>query len=250
MWRIGLFLKKYRQKVAAAVDRIPRKLQVLVNLLLTALLLIVLYIVIGCPTFGTEHGYRRIEKANLVGPAEILGYETIYTSDRQMQIALARTTDGVILSPTSVKPYYNWMDFLYFPLNDDITVTLAPQQLHWEYGGEHTLTMFVFDAHPDAVRAEMDIELFWEDVPDHVYRYQYNLEASRDKGEYFRFDLEFIHNEFAPDPRAEAIYQLSRVMYFPNGTTLPEDAYPVAVRLFDAAGKCIAEKKMQLFAQN
>ena len=55
-----------------ALDRIPRPVRVLVDLLLVALLLQVRYIARGSPPFGEEAAFRRAEQAAMVGPSVLL----------------------------------------------------------------------------------------------------------------------------------------------------------------------------------
>ena len=59
----------------------------------------------------------------------------------------------------------------------------------------------------------------------------------------------YTYDKYEVNPRAEAISQLSMVFYYPQDWTPPADAYPATVRLYDADGKLIIEKSMQLFEQ-
>lgn len=245
MWRIGVFLKESRKRIHLVIERIPRKVQVAINLLLIPVLLLLLYIFINAPTLTPEQAYRRFEKANLVGPSEILGYET-FTRRTPASFMLAETAQGYIISAVKQPKYHQTKDFFYLQKTEDITVCPAPQELYWEYGGELTLTIFLFDDYPTAVYAELDFELFW-DNGGYEYRNWHNLKAYRNNQGYFRFDLEFEHNQFKVDPQAESIYQLSRVLHFPNDRNLASDAYPVIVRLYDADGNLILEKNSYMF---
>ena len=51
---------------------IPRKMRVFANLLAILLGVFILYILMECPAFTPEQNFRRMEKAELVGPAQIL----------------------------------------------------------------------------------------------------------------------------------------------------------------------------------
>lgn len=253
MWRLKLLFKKWKENISCILEKIPRKLQVLFNLLLIALLLFALYVFLGCPCFTPEQAYRRLEKANSVGPAQILGYEDAdgpYTT----KMVVAETEDGVILS--QIYPQsditYAATSFFYVEKRGDITVTPTPQDLHWRTDeDELCLTMLVFDEYPQAVRAELDFFVFWYagvDKPN-AFEETYKLEAERKNDGYFRFDLPFAYNKYEVDPQAEAIFQLSMVFYYPTDWTPPKDSYPATVRLYDAEGKLIVEKTMQLFEQ-
>ncbi len=61
-----------------ALDRIPRPVRVLVDLLLVALLLQVRYIARGSPPWGEEAAFRRAEKSAMVGPSVLL--DRMFTS--------------------------------------------------------------------------------------------------------------------------------------------------------------------------
>ena len=61
-----------------ALDRIPRPVRVLVDLLLVALLLQVRYIARGSPPFCEEAAFRRAEQAAMVGPSVLL--DRMFTS--------------------------------------------------------------------------------------------------------------------------------------------------------------------------
>ena len=54
MWRIGIFFKESRKRIASVIERIPRKVQVIINLMLIPLLLLLFYIVIHSPTATPE----------------------------------------------------------------------------------------------------------------------------------------------------------------------------------------------------
>lgn len=245
MWRIGMFFKVSRKRIASLIERIPRKVQVAINLMLIPLLLLLFYIVIHSPTATPEQAYRRFEKANLVGPSEILGYETI-TRGTPAAFMLAESADGYIISAVKQPQHHQTRDFFYLQKTGDITVCPAPQELYWEFGGELVLTIFLFDEYPAAEYAELDFELYWENGRN-AYRKWHSLKATRNNPGYFRFDLEHDHNQFEVDPLAESIYQLSRVLHFPNDRILASDAYPITVRLYDDSGKLIVEKKSHMF---
>lgn len=263
MWRLKPLFQKCKNAITGTLERLPRKLQVLINIFLIALLLLGLYVFQGCPCFSAEQAYRRLEKANSVGPAQILGYENasgLYTTE----IVVAETKEGVILS--QIYPQsditYAATSFFYIEKQGDITVTPAPRDLYMQIDKEQLcLTMLVFDEYPQAVRAELDFSVFWDSGTDPEfawdenaepiihYRQSYSLKANRENDRYFRFDLPFAYNKYEVDPPAEAIFQLSQVFYYPADWKIPENAYPVAVRLYDAEDNLIIEKNMQLFEQ-
>ena len=229
-----------------------RKLQVVVNLLLISALLYGLYVFLGCPSFSLEQEYRRMEKANHVGPATILGVEAV-NGWGTPQIVLADDGKSVILASIT-RPndrFYQANNMFYFQKTGDITIAAAPQDLHFSYGEkENGLTLIIFDEYPQAVRAQLDFELYWSRGSDPDYHKQYTLYANREAEGYFRLDLQFTYDKFREDPQYEAILQWNSLWNYPTDWTPPADAYPATVRLYDANDKIIVEKKMQLIAQN
>lgn len=263
MWRLKPFLKKCKDGIAYTLERIPRKLQVLLNLLLIAMFLFAFYVFLGCPCFTPEQAYRRLEEANSVGPAQILGYEDadgLYST----KIVVAETQEGVILSQVYPKSdiTYAAASLFYVEKRGDITVTPAPRDLYRQPDQDQLcLTMVVVDEYPQAVRAELEFGVFWDSGVDPEYAWDenvaptiqyektYNLESQRKNAGYFRFDLPFSYNKYEVDPQAEAIFQLSQVFYYPGDWTPPADAYPATVKLYDENDQLIAEKTMHLFEQ-
>ena len=51
--------------------KIPRKIRVFINIIAIILLISAAYILLGCPALTPTQAFRRVEKSNLVGPAEI-----------------------------------------------------------------------------------------------------------------------------------------------------------------------------------
>lgn len=230
--------------------RISRKLQVLMNLTLIMGLLFALYIFAGSPC-SLEQYYRRMEKANHIGPGAILGVESV-SGDGAPQVVLAQTEDAVTLAGINQKSDGSyWANHLfYLQKSGDITISVAPVDLRVGYSNkESSITLFVFDEYPQAVSAQIEFELFWEEDPSSIHRQEYSLYAEREDKRYFRFDLVFTYDKYKTDPQAEAIFQLSSVWCYPSGWTLPDDAYPAIVRLFDAFGNVVAERELQLIAQ-
>ena len=247
MWRPKSFFQKCRQGILGLLEKIPRKMQVLINLIF-----ITIFLFQGCPCFTPEQAYRRLEKANAVGPAQILGYENadgLYATN----IVVAQTQYGVILSQIypQNKISYAATSFFYVEKQGDITVTPAPRDLYWQMDREQQcLTILVFDEYPQTVRAELEFSVYW-DGGEGFERYEntYKLESHRINDEYFRFDLPFTYNKYEVDPQANAIFQLSQIFYFPTDWTPPAEAYPVTVRLYDENDQLIVEKFMHLFEQ-
>ena len=152
---------------------VSRKKKVLLYFLAVLTMSFLAYWFIGAPALNWQHRYRRIEKAHFVGPGQILGYEEISGSFYDAAV-VARTEEGVIITSMISRVRYGEMLF-YLPMKGKILVTAAPQiltpseiDLH-----EETLTVFVVDDYPEAVRAELDLQLF--NLQRRYLDYQVNL---------------------------------------------------------------------------
>jgi hypothetical protein len=187
MWRIRKFLQGRREKHRAFVERIPRKAQVAINFTLILVLLFLLYIFMGSPVLHWEQQYRRVERAHMVGPGEILGYEEV-TGNLYREIVLAKTDDALIVSTVSLGDTGNDI-LLYLPKTDGIAVLGAPQDLS-RLNPLTTMTVFAVVDRPGAVRAELDLELYWQQFLYRDPEYPvFHLDDTRKENGYFRFDI-------------------------------------------------------------
>ncbi len=246
MWKVRKFFKGIGDKYRALRDRIPRKVQVVINLVSIPILLFLLYIFMGSPALNWEHQYRRIEKAHMVGPGEILGYEEV-TGNLYEEIVLAKTDDALIVSTVSLGKNGNDI-LLYLPKRDGIMVLGAPQDL-MRLLPTSTMTVFAVDDRADAVRAEMDLELYWKQFVDEEPQYPvFHLQAPRKEVGYYRFDIPFgnLEEESVPWNTIKLFSAWSRDT---TGIHIPEDAYRATVRLYDENNKLLAEETVQLFSQ-
>lgn len=129
--------------------RIPRSCRAVLNILAALLLLAVFYATIGAPTLTKEQAFRRAERANLVGPSNILFNEKVENYPFGTLI-MAETEEGVI----------TWVDdrtygFNYHKKTGDITVVSAPK--YWfNFGSSDfasSLPVFVLHEYPEADNA-------------------------------------------------------------------------------------------------
>lgn len=244
-------MKKLREWIDAQLDKIPRKTQVAINLLLILFFPLLIYVFVGGPAFTTEQGYRRAEKENLVGPGEILGIETIdglFTDT----LVVAKTRYGVILY-TENGNNYPVNPLVYRERTGDLMICGAPASLSTIVPPDgDDLTVILFDNYPDAVRAELDMEIFWENAQTGKhYRYQYSLEGTRTNPGYIRMDYDVQwHDSLGIDdhPENTAIHQF--VAHSRDGTyRAPAGEFPATVRLYDQTGNLLHEEQMYIFPQ-
>lgn len=232
-------------------SKIPRKARVLINLLAIALVGMVLYVFTGSPSFTALQRYRRAEKANLVGPAQILticdlenaGYDHLLVADDGA---------GVILYGYSSLPG-SQENFVYREKNGDLTVLAAPDFRF--FGAEEyvlDLPVFLFDDHPAAIRAELELTLSTT-LNDVYFEKDYLLESQREGDGYFRFNIHAESENWYTDEYGQewgstlgaeghALQEFSRMCGYSSAwNLLPQ---PVTVRLFDTQNALILEQEL------
>lgn len=212
-------------------------------ILLTALIPVIflLYIFIGSPTFTIEQHYRRIEKANLVGPAEILDILELenYSYDR---LLLADDEEGIIMYVWNEDDDYLSSQLIYREKQGDVSVYAAPCSRFetWEREQEINLPVFIFDNFPKAVRAELDLEINYTYGNDDLTR-TYSLETTREKSGYFQFTIH-AGNSYALRAERHALQILSLLTGHESevlsATTV---SIPATVRLYDESDNLLHE---------
>jgi len=239
--------QKIKEKWQNWSDRLPRKTKVLCYILCILLLVFLIYVFRGAPSLSWQHRYRRIEKAHLIGPGQILGHEEV-SGYLYKDAVLARTKEAVII--TTITPeLYEHQQLLFLPTEGRrIIVSAAPQVLSKIDNDfiEETVTVFIVDAYPEAVRAELDLTLYWLNASEEVIRPEFQLTAEREKEGYFRVDIPFESwGDTAPEYHALDLFCLwtrSRALY-----EIPEKEFSATVRLYDADGKLIIEEQQYIF---
>ena len=231
---------------------VSRKKKVLLYFLAVLTMSFLAYWFIGAPPLNWQHRYRRIEQAYFVGPGQILGHEEISGSFYDDAV-VARTGEGVIITSMMSQVDYGEMLF-YLPMKGKILVSAAPQILTPSEIDFHedTLTVFVVDDYPEAVRVELDLQLFWRQQPEDEEGQKplFHLSAQREKEGYFRLDSPFESlDENSVERKALGLFsEYSRYVGWREARWLmPEGACNATVRLYDSSGSLITEEAMQLF---
>lgn len=224
-----------------------------------ALLLAASYIAIGSPTLTFEQEFRRAEKANLVGPSQIVDVlDGTYGEFDKMIVG--ETEYGVCFFGGKTMTVYRNSNrgkeemvytFSYREKTGDITVLAAPNH-GGAFWGEHgiSLPVYVFDCYPAAVRAELELTVTGSDVRtvnDETvitdFTESFAAEAVRTEDGFFRFLL---------DSRdicsAYALCLLSDLsgngMYYTNKHI--DSVVPGTVRLYDENSKLILEQAFEI----
>lgn len=252
IWRLREFTKKCAEKAEAFFDKIPRKVQVAVNLPLVLLMAFLLYIFLGAKTFTTEHAFRRAEKRNMIGPSRILGVEEVDTLYAD-QLVVAETDKGVVLFTLKDHQMSPVNNLSYQEKTGDMMIGIMPTMLSSLVppSGDD-LTVILFDGCPEAVRAELDMEVFWEDArTGEQYRYQYALSGTRTDPGYIRMDYDIQWHDYQgvwDHPENDAIRQLV-IHAMDIGYRAPAGEFPATVRLYGADGGLLCTRELFLFPQ-
>lgn len=246
--------------IVAFWKRIPRPLRAAMNLVTIALLGVVFYYALGWPMNSFEAEFRRMERANLLGPGTIV--DTLTNEEHgcdYRQIIVAESSHGVTF-------YTGEEDGIFFELyhrekTGDLTILAAPT--FWPNWGsqpfDHRLAVYLFDEYPEAFRAELELTVsgtyhFYSDYEIHEdFTEHYALEAQREKDGFFRFE---IYVPYTPD---ENFTDPGAFMYAPqflsevcnNGAfSINEDIHtaqiPATVRLYNKKDELLVEKSLTI----
>lgn len=239
---------------------IPRSVRACLCAVLAILLALAYYIAIGAPTLTFRQEFRRAEKANLVGPSQIVDI-----LDKEYpefdKLIVGETEYGICFfgryfansSQTSIfdeKMYF----FNYLEKTGDLTIVPAPNifGVFWEYPGE-TLPVYIFAEEPNAVRAEIEFTVtgqYTHYEPEVQYEASFKEtftgEAVRTDSGVFRFI--FISSS---EEESRALAQFSSAVS--GNSIIPGQtgsAIPVTVRLYNAQNDLISEKNLIIGAED
>lgn len=256
-------MKKLKQAWLA----IPRPWRAGVNLLAILCLILSIYILLECPAFTHEQKFRRMEKAELVGPSHILasfdqsavGYD---------HLILAETANAIILFQSSPNPWDQGR-LTYREKTGPVTILTIPD-IDWGLYDAPVidLPVFVFHDCPGAVRAELDLEfgegLRWytevnwtygDITATTYYEKTWHLESDQPQDGFFRFDIhaepegETIRDGYYETWRPHtsegmALETFSHMMG--DGDSYTYGSIPATVRFYDADGALITEDHLTI----
>lgn len=245
-------------KVKNLFRRIPRPVKACSCAVIALLLTYILYVALGCPTLTMRQQFRRAEKANMVGPSEIV--DIVYEDDYYEfgKLFVGETEHGICFfgkyyansSERGLFAEHNYM-FNYIPKTGNITVAPAPNVggTFWYMDHRTTLPVYVFTEYQSVVRAELEFTASGQHRdtdPEYTYMIDYTvtLEADAQKIEdgIFRFLIKSDNNS-----QSDALSKLSSAIYN-NSMSMPytDIAIPVTVRLYDAHDVLIVEETIVL----
>lgn len=169
------------KKLIAWYRRIPRRVRIVRNLLLAAVLLCLFYIFAGCPDMTAEQGYQRALRRRLLGPGEVVGILNVDVNGGYNRLLLGETEKGVTLycyrhenlGFLKGHTFSSWEGTLvYREKGETVTAMAAPGVNCTTYQEEIHVPVILFDECPKAVRAELDVCLTGTyDFEDYEFAY-------------------------------------------------------------------------------
>ena len=232
---------------------IPKPCRAALNVICIFVLSVAFYYFLGAPVLSDSQAFRRAERANFVGPSEILYSSSIYghVYDRTM---VAETEAGVITYIRCNRRDNVWDELQYIPKTGKITVVSAPLTFpHHLTDYPPSLPVFIVDEYPEAKRAELDIHitgsysynLNGKDYTQPLNQ-KFSLAARREKKGCFRFTIEATGSDSQRKEIAFAMDVLSYT-YSSDYWTMAEDAVITAtIRLYDRDGNLIIQQEQIL----
>lgn len=230
---------------------IPRPLKVLLYFCGILCLSFLIYIFIGAPAFSVEHRYRRAERANLVGPAEILDIIELspVLDETYDRMVIADVDDAVILYMCDTS---NWKPdkLAYRQKQGKVTVFAAPYiPIIHHNDHEFEIPIILFDDFPQAVHAQIELELYsiqdTHAIPHTALPQKFFGEADRKKSGYFCFYIKspdfswFGPGKESEEPTLATLCKLTEKSFY---RVDPNIILPVTVKLFDSKNQLVYEE--------
>lgn len=217
------------KKLLKRWQQLPVKFRACANIVLICLCVLLIYIFVGAPAITPRQAFRRAEKAQLVGPAEIL--EELHTRGYPYsRLILADDGDGVILFT-----YNRWnraaTKLLYAEKTGDLTLAAAPDQTFYPKENHAAFAIILFHEGSRAVRAELEFCLT-ADFEGEPCKKTYSLQSLMTLDRSFLFSIE-AHSQSALGAEGQLLLQLQ------SGS---RNSIPATVRLYDADDNLIREE--------
>ncbi len=213
------------------------KIRAVANLLAILVCFVLIYIFLGSPAPTVEEAYRRAEKANLVGPGEILAVLEPQ-GQAYSHLVLARESGGTMV--------YAWdrqqpelREFVY--REGSLVLTAAPGQEFFWLQTRAVLPVYLFHGYEEAHRAELELTIRGE-FEGEAYAYTYSLDAQKEGEGWFAFT---IRTSASLGPEGHGLSQLRSATG--NATAdLSATDIQALVRLYDAEDGLLAEETLML----
>ena len=229
---------------------LSKGMKILRNLMVILLALILTYIAIGCPILFPRLRMQLAEQNAGVGPSTLI-HELSHLEYPEFQKVLVGETEyGYVF-------YSQWdstTDSLsYCEKTGSMTLLAAPINGNWQYDYiAKSLPIYLFHEHPNAVRAELDLQIAGDSaIPSYKgeqFTRNYSLEATRDDDRYFLFFLPVSLGDdgtLGTDGLAATVF--SRICHHSRDKF--GQAVYATVRLYDSNGVLIEENNLTVTYQ-
>lgn len=245
-------------KLKKPLSRIPRPVWACLCVILSIVLLLSYYVMLGCPMLTMKQHFRRAEKVHMVGPSKIVDVLDEQEYNEFVRMYVGESEHGVSFFGKyyNSHPYDNPFDevlyyFYHTEKTGDMTLCVAPNVWGstWGfYGFEQELPVYLFAENSNAARAELKITVKGSSSRNAGEQFNAHFPANADRTEdgFFRFYLKADQADYL-----EALYMLSSAI---SGTAshgiwgkdyLTEIS--ANIRLYDTDGKLISEESKTLF---
>lgn len=241
-------------------ENIPRKIRVCLNVIATLLTVLTFFYCVGFPVLTLEQGFRRQEKAHLVGPGEIVDHLDWSIYPQFHDVLVAETGHGVsfyaVYEADELFKRYTYEVFSYREKWGNLTV-LAPPSMwpNWNWDNwDHDLPIYLFDEYPEAVRAQMDLHVVGRYQVDNdnydVCDVNFRVEADRFRDGIFRFILTAPQWQKEKLAAAQLLTEISTTgESWPGANSRGHYKEPhadITVRLYDENDSLILEEDLTL----
>lgn len=170
-----------------------RKLRVALHILLILIAILLFYYSSGCPPLNTEMAFRQAERAQLLGPSQIVGYEDLSYWFGYDKAIVAQSEYGYSLFEYHVADddsIFGSGSLTYHPKGEQITLFTSDKMHPHVYMDDLYMPVFLFCENPNAVTAELD--LYTHDIfyTGEILECTYSAQAQRSQGSYFLFKVD------------------------------------------------------------
>lgn len=214
--------------------KLPRAVKTILWAAVILLCVYGVYIVMGMPNLSPEHAFRRAERAQLVGPGEIIGEVEVegWQVDR---LIVGKTDYNYELFTYSSDGFWDGIDyFYYYAITGDMKLFAVPG-CFLNYGVEYMrpkspMYLILFDLQPKAQRAELTYACDGR---------TYTARSERENDSFFLF-------EFSPESEqlVEDLYVLWWVASSGTYNSDPMLTEIVTIRLYDETGALLLEREL------
>lgn len=224
------------------LPRLKRKWRIIRNIVLILLLLLLCFIVMDFASFSPKAAFRKMEKAYLSGPSDILVMKEEPNSSNT-KIALA-TYEDYIQVGTIDKNYHLWkgMNLFSYKSHGDLTV-IPYNSLSFD-----NALVFVVTNMKESMRAELTIKFEYTDRNEKKVTNIFTYEGVREADGVYFFYIENLNEK--PKFAWERDYNLEHLIetlgWLANVRYNVNETYPIELRFYSETGEIILEEDLEL----